>query len=46
MSRDIPKPNKREFEPGKAKIITTSLKYSRTGINTLKYFVDCNLSLT
>ena len=30
----------------KAKIITTPLKYSGTGIHTLKYFQDYNLSLT
>ena len=30
----------------KAKIITTPLKYSGTGIHTLKYFEDYNLSLT
>jgi len=30
----------------KAKIITTPLKYSGTGIHTSKYFEDYNLSLT
>ncbi len=35
-----------DFERGKAKIITTPLKYSGTGIHTLKYFEDYNLSLT
>jgi hypothetical protein len=30
----------------KAKIITTPLKYSGTGIHTLKYFEDYNLRLT
>ncbi len=30
----------------KAKIINTPLKYSGTGIHTLKYFEDYNLSLT
>jgi hypothetical protein len=29
-----------DFERGKAKIITTPLKYSGTGIYTLKYFED------
>jgi len=29
----------------KAKIITTPLKYSGTGIHTFKYFEDYNLSL-
>ena len=34
-----------DFERGKAKIITTPLKYSGTGIHTFKYFEDYNLSL-
>jgi hypothetical protein len=43
----IKPPARRAYAPeGKAKIITTPLKYSGTGIHTLKYFEDYNLSLT